>query len=90
MFWKLSLTAACWFAQELHAELAWYDENATLAAERASWFMVRGFSLGRLRSRAASFCQAATAHLCCDPLPQDAYNNCCSKMSALVVRMSRP
>ena len=46
--WKQLLTASCWFAQELHAELAWYDENATLAAERASWFMVRGFPVGPL------------------------------------------
>jgi hypothetical protein len=28
-------------AQELHAELVWSDEAATLAAERGSWFMVR-------------------------------------------------
>jgi hypothetical protein len=38
--------------QELHAELAWYDEHATLAAERASWFMVRGFLVVQLATLA--------------------------------------
>jgi hypothetical protein len=44
----------------------------------------------RPRLRAASFCQAVTAHLCCGPLPQDAQSNCCPKMSALALRLSRP